>query len=118
MERADERREKKEQEYVVHEEIFSRTIRAGKRTYFFDVKNTRNNEYYLTITESKRKFIEPGNFRYEKHKLFLYGEDFDKFSETLEEVIRFIRKNQPEISEGEEPIAAMEPDKKMPENEL
>ncbi len=115
MERADEMREKKEPEYVAHEGIFSKTIRAGKRTYFFDVKNTRNNEYYLTITESKRKFIEPGNFRYEKHKLFLYGEDFDKFSETLEEVIRYIRQNQPEISKGEVELTTIEPEDKVQE---
>lgn len=76
-------------------EIFSKTIRAGKRTYFFDVKSTRNNEYYLTITESKKKFIDDGNFRYEKHKLFLYPEDFEKFSETFNEVIDYINENQP-----------------------
>jgi hypothetical protein len=76
-------------------EIFSKTIRAGKRTYFFDVKATRNNEYYLTITESKKKFAEQGSFIYEKHKLFLYPEDFEKFSETFEEIIDFIRENQP-----------------------
>ncbi len=76
-------------------EIFSKTIRAGKRTYFFDVKSTRNNEYYLTITESKKKFADDGNFRYEKHKLFLYPEDFEKFSETFSEVIEYIIENQP-----------------------
>lgn len=86
-------------------EIFSRTIRAGKRTYFFDVKSTRNNEYYLTITESKKKFVDDGNFRYEKHKLFLYPEDFGKFSETFSEVIEYIKENQPAelMSEDGEP---------------
>lgn len=75
------------------EEIFSRAIRAGKRTYFFDVKATRSNEYYLTITESKRRFNnEQGKFFYEKHKLFLYKEDFDKFSDGLEDVISFIKR--------------------------
>jgi len=78
-------------------EIFSKTIRAGKRTYFFDVKSTRNNEYYLTITESKKKFADDGNYRYEKHKLFLYPEDFEKFSETFEEIISYIKENQPVI---------------------
>jgi hypothetical protein len=82
-------------------EIYSKAIRAGKRTYFFDVKSTRNNEYYLTITESKKKFGEDGSFRYEKHKLFLYPEDFEKFSETLEEVIGFIYENQPEKERAE-----------------
>lgn len=74
------------------EEIFSRVVRAGKRTYFFDVKETRKKERYLTITESKRRFNnETGKFFYEKHKLFLYREDFDKFSDGLEAVIGFIK---------------------------
>ena len=76
----------------VREEIFSRTVRAGKRTYFFDVKATRSNEYYLTITESKRRFNnEQGKFFYEKHKLFLYKEDFEKFANGLNDVIEFIQ---------------------------
>ncbi len=76
----------------VREEIFSKTVRAGKRTYFFDVKATRSNEYYLTITESKRRFNnEQGKFFYEKHKLFLYKEDFEKFSNGLSDVIDFIQ---------------------------
>jgi hypothetical protein len=75
------------------EEIFSRAIRAGKRTYFFDVKATRSNEYYLTITESKRRFNnDQGKFFYEKHKLFLYKEDFEKFAEGFEDVIGFIKR--------------------------
>ena len=74
------------------EEIFSKAVRAGKRTYFFDVKSTRGNDYYLTITESKRRFGEEGEKPiYEKHKIFLYKEDFDKFSEGLNEVVNFIR---------------------------
>jgi hypothetical protein len=73
------------------EEIYSRVIRAGKRTYFFDVKATRAGEQYLTITESKRRFNnDSGKFFYEKHKLFLYKEDFDKFALGLKEVIEFI----------------------------
>ena len=63
-------------------EIFSERVRAGKRTYFFDVKATRSNDYYLTITESKRKYKEDG-FTYEKHKIFLYKEDFNKFMKAL-----------------------------------
>lgn len=75
------------------EEIFSRAIRAGKRTYFFDVKATRAEEQYLTITESKRRFNnEQGKFFYEKHKIFLYKEDFDKFKNGLTEVLDFIQK--------------------------
>lgn len=73
------------------EEIFSRAVRAGKRTYFFDVKATRSNEYYLTITESKRKFNnEQGKFYYEKHKVFLYREDFEKFVKGLTDAVKFI----------------------------
>lgn len=86
------------------EEIFSRAIRAGKRTYFFDVKATRSNEYYLTITESKRRFSnEQGKFFYEKHKLFLYKEDFEKFRNGLSDVMNFIEHGtipeEPEVKE-------------------
>lgn len=74
------------------EEIFSRTVRAGKRTYFFDVKATIAEERYLTITESKRRFNnEQGKFFYEKHKLFLYREDFEKFINGLNDAIEFIQ---------------------------
>lgn len=73
-------------------EIFSRAVRAGKRTYFFDVKATVGEEYYLTITESKRRFNnEQGKFFYEKHKLFLYKEDFEKFGNGLSDAIEFIQ---------------------------
>jgi len=74
------------------EEIFSRAVRAGKRTYFFDVKATKSDEQYLTITESKRRFSnEQGKFLYEKHKLFLYKEDFEKFAGGLNAAIEFIQ---------------------------
>lgn len=79
------------------EDIFSKSVRAGKRTYFFDVKSTKQNEYYLTITESKKRFGEDGNSHFEKHKIFLYKEDFEKFAEGLGEVISFINSNQPEV---------------------
>lgn len=68
-------------------EIFSKSVRAGKRTYFFDVKSTRSGDHYLTITESKKKFDQDGNFHFEKHKIFLYKEDFDKFKDGLSEVV-------------------------------
>ena len=71
-------------------EIYSKRVRAGKRTYFFDVKATRSNDYYLTITESKRKFKEDG-FVYEKHKIFLYKEDFNKFVEALNSSVDHIK---------------------------
>src|SRR6056297_196589 len=73
------------------DEIFSKVVRAGKRTYFLDVKTTRRNDYYLTITESKKRFNRDGRHYFEKHKVFLYKEDFDKFTENLQEVIDFIK---------------------------
>lgn len=73
------------------EELFSRAVRAGKRTYFFDVKATKTDEQYLTITESKRRFNnDQGKFQYEKHKLFLYKEDFQKFADGLNAAFEFI----------------------------
>jgi hypothetical protein len=71
-------------------EIYSQRVRAGKRTYFFDVKATRSNDYYLTITESKRRYKEDGYF-YEKHKVFLYKEDFNKFLEALQHTVEHIK---------------------------
>jgi len=78
------------------EEIYSKAVRAGKRTYFFDVKSTRRDEFYLTITESKKRFEQDGNFHFEKHKIFLYREDFEKFVDGLQEVISYIDQNQGE----------------------
>lgn len=82
---------KAETEVQDREEIFAKVVRAGKRTYFFDVKATRKDDYYLTITESKKIFDKDGRFHFEKHKLFLYKEDFDKFEEGLVEAINYIR---------------------------
>jgi hypothetical protein len=73
------------------DEIFSTKVKAGKRTYFFDVKATRSNDYYLTITESKKRFKEDG-FTYEKHKIFLYKEDFNKFVEALNNTVNHVKK--------------------------
>ena len=74
------------------EDVYSKPVRAGKRTYFFDVKATKgNNDYYLTITESKRRQEQDGTFSYDKHKIFLYKEDFEKFAEGLEDAVAFIR---------------------------
>lgn len=67
--------------YENQDELYSRPIRAGKRTYFFDVKATRGKDLYMTITESKRRFDDHGNVSYSKHKIFLYREDFEKFEE-------------------------------------
>jgi hypothetical protein len=71
-----------------NDEIFSKAVRAGKRTYFFDIKSTRANDLYITITESKKRQEEGSG--YEKHKIFLYKEDFEKFKEGLLEVIEKI----------------------------
>lgn len=72
------------------DEIYSAKVKAGKRTYFFDVKSTRSNDYYLTITESKKRFKEDG-FTYEKHKIFLYKEDFNKFMEALNNTVNHVK---------------------------
>ena len=86
---------------VEQEEIFSKVVRAGRRTYFFDVRATKAGDYYLTLTESK-KFTNPdGSFHYKKHKIYLYKEDFESFKETLDEMITFIidQKGEEVISE-------------------
>ena len=85
------------------EEIFSKKVRAGRRTYFFDVRQTRAEDYYLTITESKRDFNEDGTPFYKKHKIYLYKEDFADFKEALSEVSDYIIKEK-----GEEIISNTE----------
>jgi hypothetical protein len=79
------------------DKIFSKRIRAGKRTYFFDVRATRSNDYYLTVTESRR-FLKEGDFVYEKSKLFIYKEDFEKVVEALQETVDYIKNElMPEV---------------------
>lgn len=76
------------------EDVYSKPVRAGKRTYFFDVKSTKGqNDFYLTITESKRRNNPDGSFVYDKHKIFLYKEDFEKFRDGLDEVVEYIKQN-------------------------
>lgn len=72
------------------EEIFSKVLRAGRRTYFFDVRATKAGDYYLTITESKKFTNDDGSFHYKKHKIYLYKEDFSEFSEILNEMTSYI----------------------------
>ncbi len=84
------------------QEIFSNVVRAGRRTYFFDVKKTRKGDLYLTITESKKVFESEGKFHFEKHKLFLYKEDFEKFSKALENSVSFIDENVEDFLENPE----------------
>lgn len=92
-------------ERTEREDLFSKAVKAGKRTYFFDVKSTRGNDYYLTITESKKRFGTDGKFTYEKHKIFLYKEDFEKFMEGLNESIQVIKENAPAVVPGNESSA-------------
>ncbi|MFZ4546010.1 MAG: DUF3276 family protein [Bacteroidales bacterium] len=73
------------------EDVFSRAVKAGKRTYFFDVKSTRDSELYITVTESKKRFDNAlAKFVYDKHKIFLYQEDFEKFMHGLQDAFTFI----------------------------
>jgi hypothetical protein len=74
------------------DEIFSEKVKAGKRTYFFDVKSTRANDFYVTITESKKRFNKDNEgFTYEKHKIFLYKEDFNKFMDALNNTVNHVK---------------------------
>ena len=100
------------------DEIFTKVVRAGKRTYFFDVKATRKEDYYLTITESKKRLGKEGKIFYEKHKIFLYKEDFEKFTDGLRDAVDYIGNGRHEgkvsgtavvsESEGSEAITAGE----------
>jgi hypothetical protein len=89
------------EEKVVKEEIYTKVVRAGKRTYFFDVKATRKEDYYLTITESKKRLGKEGKVFYEKHKIFLYKEDFEKFTEGQRDAVSFIGNGREEIKSQE-----------------
>lgn len=87
-----------------NEIIYSKAIKAGKRIYYLDVKKSRNEDLYLAITESKKKvvgFDDDAQVTYEKHKIFLYKEDFDKFVEGLEDVVGFIKREQGEAPQRE-----------------
>ncbi|MBQ9137459.1 MAG: PUR family DNA/RNA-binding protein [Alistipes sp.] len=81
------------------DQILSKAIKAGRRTYFLDVRATRGGDYFLTITESRKVSHADGSFSYDRHKIFLYKEDFSKFTEGLNEVIDFIKENKPEFFE-------------------
>ncbi len=84
------------------EQVLSKAVKAGRRTYFFDVKATRGGDYFLTITESRKMTHDDGSVVFDKHKIFLYKEDFAKFANGLHEVIDFIRSRQPEFfAQGE-----------------
>lgn len=90
------------QQYMMEkEEIYSKVMRAGRRTYFFDVRETKAGDYYLTITESKKFTNDDGSFHYKKHKIYLYKEDFVDFKENLDEMIQYVldEKGEEVISE-------------------
>ncbi|TAI49422.1 PUR family DNA/RNA-binding protein [Flagellimonas allohymeniacidonis] len=79
-----------EKEIMDQEEIHSKVLRAGRRTYFFDVRSTKAGDYYLTITESKKFTHDDGSFHYKKHKIYLYKEDFTAFRDIMEEMMDYI----------------------------
>ena len=79
-----------EKDLMDQEEIYSKVLRAGRRTYFFDVRSTKAGDYYLTVTESKKFTHDDGSFHYKKHKIYLYKEDFTAFKEILEEMMSYI----------------------------
>ena len=90
----------RENDMLEKDEIFSKVLRAGRRTYFFDVRATRAEDYYITITESKKFTEEDGSFHFKKHKIYLYKEDFTAFREILDEMTSFVLNNK-----GEEVIS-------------
>lgn len=90
----------RENDLLEKEEIFSKVLRAGRRTYFFDVRATKADDYYITITESKKFTEEDGSFHFKKHKIYLYKEDFAAFTEILEEMTSYVLNNK-----GEEVIS-------------
>ncbi|NBL64330.1 DUF3276 family protein [Flavobacterium sp. NST-5] len=91
----------RENDLLEKEEIFSKVLRAGRRTYFFDVRATKADDYYITITESKKFTEEDGSFHFKKHKIYLYKEDFAAFSEILDEMTSYVlsQKGEEVISE-------------------
>ena len=83
------------------DEVFSVPVKAGKRIYYFDVKATRADDYYITITESRKRPMRDGSFTIDKHKIHLYKEDFAKFAEGFEQVIAYVREHKPDFFEAE-----------------
>jgi GR25 family glycosyltransferase involved in LPS biosynthesis len=100
-----------ENDMLEKEEIFSKVLRAGRRTYFFDVRSTKSEDYYVTITESKKFTEEDGSFHFKKHKIYLYKEDFTAFSEILEEMTSYVlnQKGEEVISERHQKDFKKEP---------
>ena len=113
-------------ERVEQEEIFSQVLRAGRRTYFFDVRSTKADDYYLTITESKKFTHDDGSFHYQKHKIYLYKEDFSEFNDMLKAATNFIvnekgeevisERHQKDYKKDEEVVATEEVETKSTES--
>jgi len=89
-------------------EYFSNAVRAGRRTYFFDVKATQGNDFYITITESKRCISKEGHVNYQRHKIFLYPEDFDLYSNGLAQIIDFVRNTNPKTASIIKPLHTLQ----------
>lgn len=90
------------------DQILSKAVKAGRRTYFFDVRATRADDYFLTITESRKMTAADGSVTYDRHKIFLYKEDFAKFADGLKEVVDFIRRTKGLEDSDPEPATAFE----------
>lgn len=104
-----------QEEKIIKEEIFTKIVRAGKRTYFFDVKATRKDDFYLTITESKKRLGKEGKVYYEKHKIFLYKEDFDKFADGLKDAVTYIDTNKDDsYIDHDEPVTGIQAESSAP----
>ena len=109
-----------EKDAAFNQDIYTKIVKAGNRTYFFDVKLTRKQEHYLTITESKKRMVSEGQFQFEKHKIFLYSEDFDKFMDALYDCFNFINDEENTTDnkiEAELPDdSELSDDQELPEN--
>lgn len=106
-------------DFSENEEVFSRVLRAGRRTYFFDVRSTLAGDYYLTITESKKFTEDNGLCHYKKHKIYLYKEDFESFKEILEQITLFVFKEKGEevISERHQKNFKKEDETRLPNSQ-
>ena len=100
------------------DEVFSVPVKAGKRIYYFDVKATRYNEYYITITESRKRLNRDGSFTIDKHKLHIYKEDFAKFRDGFKEVLEYIERQQPETWSSAPTFETLADGQNLPANDL
>lgn len=94
---------RKDSKKKFRENIFTKSVKAGKRTYYFDVKESKKGEYYVTVTERKRRYKANGTYRVEKHKIFLYQEDFEGFADALDDIIEFVQTGKKPAESYDEP---------------